>query len=367
VVDPADARGTHALACRGLTRRFGDVLAVDAVDLEVERASLTALLGPSGCGKSTVLRLVAGLIAPDAGAIAIDGALVAGPRIDVAPERRGVGMVFQDHALFPHLDVERNVAFGLRGPAREVRHRVDEVLELVGLDGLGSRRPGELSGGQAQRVALARALAPRPRLVLLDEPFSSLDAALRESVREEVRTILHAAEQTALFVTHDQEEALSLADRVAVMHEGRIHQVAPPRELYASPATRFVAGFVGDADVLPGRRAGTYLVDTPIGRLATRAALEGTIHEVVVRPEQVRLRPDPSAAARIDAVAYLGHDQLVRVRLDDGRIVRSRRPPDLDLERGQTVALSVDGAVLTFPVGDVAGDPGPGSAMVPAR
>jgi iron(III) transport system ATP-binding protein len=337
-----------ALSCRSLTRSFGDVLAVDGVELEVTRGSLTALLGPSGCGKSTVLRLVAGLIAPDSGEIVLDGRLVAGSGVDVPPERRGVGMVFQDHALFPHLDVDANVAFGLTGPAAASRARVDEVLALVGLAGLGSRRPSELSGGQAQRVALARALAPRPSLLLLDEPFSSLDAALRESVREEVRAILREAGQTALFVTHDQEEALSLADRVAVMHAGRIHQVAPPRELYVAPATRFVAGFVGDADVLPGRRAGAFLIDTPIGRLATRASLEGEAHEVVLRPEQVRLRPDADATSRVDAVAFLGHDQLVRVRLEDGRVVRSRRPPEADLERGQPVAVSVDGTVLSF-------------------
>jgi iron(III) transport system ATP-binding protein len=260
-------------------------------------------------------------------------------------------MVFQDHALFPHLDVAANVAFGLSASgATAARARVDEVLALVGLSDLGHRRPGELSGGQAQRVALARALAPRPRLLLLDEPFSSLDAALRESVREEVRAILRDAGQTALFVTHDQEEALSLADRVAVMHEGRVHQAAVPRELYDAPATRFVAGFVGDADVLPGRRAGTFLVDTPIGRLATRAALEGETHEVVLRPEQVRLRPGTDASAHVDAVAYLGHDQLVRVRLSDGRIVRARRSPAADLERGQPVEVSVEGPVLSFAV-----------------
>ena len=338
-----------ALACRGLTRAFGPVRAVDGVDLEVGRGGLTALLGPSGCGKSTVLRLIAGLLEPDSGEIVLDGAVVAGPGIDVPPERRGVGMVFQDHALFPHLDVAANVAFGLTGPAADVRRRVEESLALVGLAELGRRRPGELSGGQAQRVALARALAPRPQLLLMDEPFSSLDAALRESVREEVRAILREAGQTALFVTHDQEEALSLADRVAVMHEGRVHQVAAPRELYVAPATRFVAGFVGDADVLPGRRAGTFLVDTPIGRLASRAALEGEAHEVVLRPEQVHLRPEADAPAVVDAVAYLGHDQLVRVRLQDGRIVRSRRPPEAVLERGQPVVVSVGGSVLSFP------------------
>jgi iron(III) transport system ATP-binding protein len=342
-------QGEPALACRGLVKRYGDTLAVDGVDLEVPRGSLTALLGPSGCGKTTVLRMVAGLLTPDAGSIALAGREVAGPGRNVPPERRHVGLVFQDYALFPHLSVARNVAYGLQGvPRRRRGHRVAEVLELVGLGGLEHRAPSELSGGQQQRVALARALAPEPELVLLDEPFSGLDAALRATVREDVRRILREADQTAVFVTHDQEEALSLADRVAVMHAGRLHQLADPQTLYTQPATRFVAEFVGEADVLPGTRAGRYLVDTPIGRLATSVSLECADAAVVVRPEALRLRRRADGIATVTGISYFGHDQLVVVELADGRVLRARRGPRLDLERGDRVALEVDGPVVAF-------------------
>jgi iron(III) transport system ATP-binding protein len=344
-VDPASL----ALSCRGLVKRFGATTAVDGVDLDVPRGSLTALLGPSGCGKTTVLRMVAGLLDPDAGTIDIDGRRVTGPARTVPPERRNVGMVFQDYALFPHLSVVRNVAYGLRGRSRrERRRRVDEALSLVGLSELGDRLPTALSGGQQQRVALARALAPEPDLVLLDEPFSNLDASLRASVREDVRRILQAAEQTAVFVTHDQEEALSLTDRVAVMEAGRIHQLADPQTLYTRPATRFVAEFVGEADVLPGRRAGRYLVDTPIGRLPTARPLEGMDVAVVIRPESLRLRGRLDGAGEVAAISYFGHDQLVQVTVADGHVLRSRRGPHLDLERGDRVALEVLGPVVAF-------------------
>jgi iron(III) transport system ATP-binding protein len=338
-----------ALRCVGLDKRFGDTVAVDGVDLEVPRGSLTALLGPSGCGKTTVLRMVAGLSTPDAGTIEIDGRVVTGRGVATPPEKRNVGMVFQDYALFPHLTVARNVAYGLTGiPRSERRERVAQALELVGLAELGHRLPTALSGGQQQRVALGRALAPRPDLVLLDEPFSNLDAALRAIVREDVRAILHAAEQTAVFVTHDQEEALSLADRVAVMRDGRVHQVADPQTLYTRPATRFVAEFVGEADLLVGSRAGRYLVDTPIGRLATAEAIDAAGVTVVIRPEALRLRPDPHGPGEVVGISYFGHDQLVDVEVADGHRLRARRGPRLDLERGQRVRLEVDGPVIAF-------------------
>jgi iron(III) transport system ATP-binding protein len=338
-----------ALSCVGLEKRFGETVAVDGVHLDVPRGSLTALLGPSGCGKTTVLRMVAGLLTPDAGTIAIHGRTVTGRDTAVPPERRNVGLVFQDYALFPHLTVARNVAYGLgRLPRADRKRRVAEVLELVGMQALGSRLPTALSGGQQQRVALARALAPGPDLVLLDEPFSNLDAALRATVREDVRAILREAEQTAVFVTHDQEEALSLADRVAVMDAGRIHQVADPQTLYTQPATRFVAGFVGEADVLPGTRAGRFLVDTPIGRLPTARATESLRMAVVIRPETLRLRRADDGPGTVVAISYFGHDQLVQVQLPDGRVLRARRGPHLDLDRGDRVALSVEGPVVAF-------------------
>jgi iron(III) transport system ATP-binding protein len=348
---PAPAR-TTALACRGLVKRYGTTVAVDGVDLEVPRGSLTALLGPSGCGKTTVLRMIAGLLAPDAGEIVIDGSPVADHRRFVPPEKRPVGLVFQDYALFPHLSVARNVAYGLGHlPRRERRDRVHEVLDLVGLADLGRRLPTALSGGQQQRVALARALAPSPELVLLDEPFSNLDAALRSSVREEVRAILRAADATAVFVTHDQEEALSLADRVAVMDAGRIHQVDDPQTLYTRPATRFVAGFVGEADVLVGHRLDDFLVDTSIGRLPTADPVGAPAVAAVVRPESLQVTADPGGDATVTGIEYFGHDQLVHVRLADGTSLRARRGPILDLHRGDRVDVAVLGPIVTFPLG----------------
>jgi iron(III) transport system ATP-binding protein len=339
-----------ALRCRGLVRRFGDVVALDGVDLEVPAGSLTALLGPSGCGKTTLLRVVAGLERPDAGTVALAGRAVDGDGAWIPPERRGVGLVFQEHALFPHLDVAGNIAFGLRDRDRSGRdRRVAEVLELVDLAGYGRRRPAELSGGQRQRVALARALAPEPTLLLLDEPFTSLDAALRVSVRDEVRAILRAAAQTALLVTHDQEEALSVTDRVGVMFAGRMHQVADPQTLYRSPATPEVAAFVGDADVLPGSRAGSFLVDTPLGRLPSSGPVEGERVDVVLRPEAVRLRASSDGPATVRHLTYFGRDQVVGVELADGTLLRARRGPVLDLARGDRVEVSVEGPVVTFP------------------
>ncbi len=345
----SDETSVPALSCVGVKKTYGSHNAVDGVDFTVARGSLLALLGPSGCGKTTMLRLIAGLTPLTSGTIVIDGVTVASDTVDVAPEKRGVGMVFQDYALFPHLSVRKNVLFGLHGWPRAARDaRVSEILELVGLAAYANRLPGALSGGQQQRVALARALAPSPKLLLLDEPFSSLDAALRASVREEVRAILRAAEQTAVFVTHDQEEALSLADEIAVMNDGKIHQVATPHLLYTAPKTRFVAEFVGEANVLPAARAGTYLVDTPIGRLPTMGAVEEHAVTVVLRPEAVRLMPDATGDAVVSAISYFGFDQLTEVTLDDGTRLKARHIPRDDLAREARVRLEVDGSVLAF-------------------
>jgi iron(III) transport system ATP-binding protein len=339
-----------ALRCRGVTKRFGPVLAVAGVDLEIARGEFVALLGPSGCGKTTLLRIVAGLESADAGTVEVAGKVVDGPSGRTPPEDRAVGMVFQAYALFPHLDVADNLAFGLRDLDRAARAaRVSEVLELVELAELGRRMPSELSGGQQQRVALARAIAPRPDLLLLDEPFSSLDAAMRASVREDVRRILKDAGQTALLVTHDQEEALSVTDRVGVMFAGELHQFAQPRTLYREPATREVAAFIGDAVQLPARRAASFLVDSPVGRLATSAAVTTDDVIAVVRPEAVELRRTSDGTATVKHVTFHGHDALVEVTLDDGSIVRARCGPDLDLRRGERVRVTVTGSVVTFP------------------
>ena len=348
-----------ALQCRAVAKRFGATTALEGFDLEVAPGSIVALLGPSGCGKTTALRLIAGLEDPDAGTIEIAGRMVNGPGVFVPAERRGVGMVFQDYALFPHLSVSDNVAYGIRGlPAEQRRAKVGDTLALVGLAGTQARLPSQLSGGQQQRVALARALAPGPRVILLDEPFSNLDAALRETVREDVRAIVLQAATTAIFVTHDQEEALSLADQVAVMHRGHIHQVADPQTLYRRPATRFVAEFVGDADVLVATRVGAYLVDTALGRLATADAVGSEAGAVILRPEALRIRPDHDGQGIVHAVSYFGHDQLVTVDLPDGSRVRARRGPTLDVQRGDRVAVEVDGRVTVFD------DPSPDSVAV---
>ncbi len=338
-----------ALRCVGLRKRYGDTMAVDGISLDVPRGSITALLGPSGCGKTTSRRMIAGLTTPDAGEILIDGRMVTGAGIAVPAERRPVGLVFQDYALFPHLNVARNVGFGLRSWSRTDRQaRIGRVLELVGLADLAHRLPAELSGGQQQRVALARALAPKPDIILLDEPFSNLDAALRATVREDLRAILRAAQATAVFVTHDQEEALSLTDRVAVMHAGQLHQLADPHTLYTQPATQFVAEFVGEADLIAGTRAGAFMVDTLIGRLSTSNEIGRNEVSVVIRPEALRLRKDDGGIAEVVGISYFGHDQLVQLSFNDGSTMRARRGPRLDLERGDRVSVAVDGPVMTF-------------------
>ncbi len=315
-----------SVSLEAVEKAFGRTHAVAGVDLEVADGELVAILGPSGCGKTTLLRLIAGFEAPDAGRIAVGGETVAqAGGAFLPPERRRIGMVFQDYALFPHLRVEANVAFGLARRARERREALTRrTLELVGLQHKADRFPHELSGGERQRVALARALAPEPELVLLDEPFSSLDATLRGELRREVELILRDAGATALLVTHDQEEALALADRLAVMREGRLVQVAPPEEVYARPAGRWTAQFVGDVNVLAGVARGGG-VETDLGTLALATRAEGAVH-VAVRPEQLELRHGHDANAEITAREFRGHDVLYRLRHEGGRTLVVQLP-----------------------------------------
>jgi len=332
---PMTQATTPAVACRALTKSFGLVVAVRDVTCHAQDGEILALLGPSGCGKTTFLRLVAGFEVPDAGEIELAGRIVAGSGRGVPPERRRVGFVFQDYALFPHLTVAGNVGYGVRDH-RARAERVAQTLALVGLEGLGDRYPHELSGGQQQRVALARALAPGPSIVLLDEPFSNLDADLRARVRTEVRGILRAAGATAIFVTHDQDEALEIADRVAVMREGRIEQLGRPEEIYHTPATRFVADFVGEAWFLPAT-VDREIVTCELGTYSLGgAAVEPGEAEIMLRPEDISLEPDPDGADRVVERRFQGPVVLSVVRLGSGRTVMSAhssqmltRPGDL--------------------------------------
>ncbi|MDX1419497.1 MAG: ABC transporter ATP-binding protein [Rubricoccaceae bacterium] len=307
-----------SISCLSKTYHDGSLPVVNGLSFEVAEGELFALLGPSGCGKTTALRLVAGFMRPDRGSIALAGRVLADERRFVPPERRGVGFVFQDYALFPHLTAAENVAFGLRRWKRADRaERVREVLRLVGLEGFGDRLPHALSGGQQQRVALARAIAPRPRLLLLDEPFSNLDALFRQEMRERVRDLLKAEGATAVLVTHDQEEALLFADRVAVMHTGRIEQVGTPEALYLTPRTLFVAQFLGQTNLVLTEAHGDE-AETALGRLRLHRPAEGPVL-VAIRPEHFAVTAAPdhpdSQEATVLHRAFRGHDVTYRVQV----------------------------------------------------
>ncbi len=337
----------------GVTYAFGGVRAVDGVDLVVPEGSFTAVLGPSGCGKTTLLRLVAGFLEPAAGAIRVDGRLVAGEGTSVAAQDRRIGYVPQEGALFPHLDVAANVGFGLpraRRRSASARTRVAEMLDLVELPAeCASRSPHELSGGQQQRVALARALAPQPAVVLLDEPFSSLDASLRVSTGRAVAQALRATGTTALLVTHDQDEALSLADQVAVMRRGRVIQTDAPRALYRAPVDPEVGAFVGGASVLLAHvRDGRASFGFGSAPLAVPAP-DGDAR-VLLRPEQVVLTAG-AGGARVEQVHFYGHDASVRLQvLPDGPALVARVPGLGAPEVGEEVGVGVIGPVVTFAV-----------------
>jgi iron(III) transport system ATP-binding protein len=335
-----------------VSRSFGPVRAVRDADLTLAGGAVVALVGPSGCGKTTTLRIIAGFDAPDAGEVRVGGRLVAGLGVWVPPEHRRVGMVFQHLALFPHLDVAGNVAYGLRGSSgAERKRRVHEMLELVGLVGYEARFPEQLSGGQAQRVALARALAPDPDVVLLDEPFSSLDVSLRAEVRREVRRILATAGATALLVTHDQDEALALGDLVAVMLDGSIAQVGRPEEVYRRPATPAVAEFLGDANLVEGVVRGAVL-ETEMGELALVADRDDGPALGLLRPEDLDLERAPDGPGTVLDVEYHGHDQLVTVALLSGRVLRARVHARHRFPPGCRVRLRPGGpGVVAFPLG----------------
>jgi iron(III) transport system ATP-binding protein len=328
------------------TKRFGDVAAVRDASLCVARGEVVALLGPSGCGKTTLLRLIAGFERPDAGSVEVNGLAVAGEGTWVPPEQRRVGMVFQDYALFPHLTVAENVGFGL--PRRERPPRVRELLAVVGLEGLDRRYPHELSGGQQQRVALARALAPAPTLVLLDEPWSNVDPFLRESLRAEVAEIIRPLGVTVVLVTHDREEAFSLADRIALMRDGTVVQEGTAEDLYFAPTSEWAAEFVGAANVLAGPIVQGF-VETPLGAFPSNGASAAGEARVLVRPELLELEPDPAGAGEVVGREFRGHDVFYRVRLDGTELV-SQRPSTELVPLGSKVAIRVhDGRVPVLP------------------
>jgi iron(III) transport system ATP-binding protein len=329
-----------ALMLRGVSKRFGDTVALDRVDLEVGSGELLALVGPSGCGKSTLLRVVAGLLAADHGEVTLAGAVVDDGTERTDPERRHVGLVFQEHALFPHLTVAQNVAFGVRSGNRRQREATrDEWLERVGLGAHRARYPHELSGGERQRVALARALAPAPTLMLLDEPFASLDPNLRARLRADVVDILRAAGTPAVFVTHDQGEAMAVGDRVAVMRAGRVEQLAAPVDVFHDPSNRFVAGFMGEAAFLPimgnGEGATTELgpVDLPGDRRPTTVAM--------ARPDDVTFEPVADGTAEVVGAEFRGATWCYTLRLASGALVQSSRSHLVRAGRGARVRVSL--------------------------
>ena len=302
---------TTLLSVEKLRKSFaaGGAAAVERVSFDLGDGEMMALLGPSGCGKTTTLRMIGGFEHPDEGRIRLRGRDIT----DLPPEARGIGFVFQDYALFPHLNVVDNVKFGLRKMTRpDSEARAREMLALVGLEALDGRKPHELSGGQQQRVALARTLAVAPPLVLLDEPFSNLDAAMRVETRQEVRKLLKAAGSAAILVTHDQEEAMAVADRIAVMEQGRVIQIGTPDEIYRNPVSAFVASFMGRSNILPGTASGME-VKTEFGTLPLSRAANGAV-SLSVRPEQIMLEADPDGPASVVGREFRGHDQLYWVQ-----------------------------------------------------
>ncbi|WP_340817726.1 ABC transporter ATP-binding protein [Methanolobus sp. WCC4] len=316
--------------------------AVDGIGFSIEEGEIFAMLGPSGCGKTTTLRLIAGFERPDGGEILLGGNMVAGVNTFVPPEKRKVGMVFQDYALFPHISVRENIAFGLRDLEGEEKDSVvDNMLEFVGLSGYGGRHPHKLSGGQQQRVALARALAPCPLMVVLDEPFSNLDTDMRTQMREDMLKILRTSNATTILVTHDQEEAFSMADRIAVMNNGNIEQIGTPEEIYHHPATSFVAEFVGKADFIEGVIEDEGIL-TEIGLFTNKTSLKkGERVELMIRPDDIEIVPDINGSCIIKEKRFKGYEVLYTICLKNGTIVHSTAPSSIIQETGSMVDIRV--------------------------
>jgi iron(III) transport system ATP-binding protein len=338
-----------SLKTENLTKHFDDVCAVENITLNVKSGEFLTILGPSGCGKTTALRLLAGFETPTSGMIKIGDTVVADDTHFIRPENRKVGMVFQDYALFPHVNVADNVAFGLRGRNKDKEQQTKRMLSMVGLSEFGHRMPYELSGGQQQRVALARALAPNPDILLLDEPFSNLDTALRAQVRADVRKILRETETTAIFVTHDQEEALSLSDEIAVIFNGQLAQVATPHLIYNRPINQQVAQFIGEANFLPAQAHGM-IADSPLGSVNLFHEKTGDV-QLMIRPEALSIDvEEDSTPATVLWREFYGHTQRVGIALEDGTQLVARIDVDVYYKRGQNVCVSLGFPALAFDI-----------------
>jgi len=336
---------------REISKRFVNIDVVKGLSFNIKRGELFVILGPSGCGKTTTLRLLAGLERPDAGEIFIDDQMIAGRNFFIPPEARNVGMVFQEYALFPNLTVTENVAFGLHKLEKSERQRIiEKMLEFVGLQDHSDRYPHELSGGEQKRVAFARALAPSPVVILLDEPFSNVDADMRLRIRRDMQRILRRSNITAILVTHNQEDAFAIADRIAVMNKGQIEQIATPSEMYHSPATRFVADFVGEADFINGVVENN-MIRTAVGDFPAAGFDSGASVQVMIRPSDISFKADKDGDGVIEDLEFKGSETLYFLKLSSGELIHSIQNSESLIEVGTKVKVEVRLAqILAFQV-----------------